>query len=105
MIPGFEVHFEPNDGEDEHDDETDSADYEGNGQEGHLNDEEEHLRMQCFCHTLQLTVGGGLQECKTNSCQSCSNRKTQELSTSYTLLNNLLHNVGLCRTLLSSLLE
>jgi hypothetical protein len=27
-------------------------------------DEEERLRMPCFCHTLQLTVGDGLKECE-----------------------------------------
>jgi len=63
VIPGFEAYFEPEDDEDEHD-ETDEADYEGNDEQNHVNDEEEHLRMPSFCHTLQLTVGDGLKECE-----------------------------------------
>ncbi|CAF4557278.1 unnamed protein product, partial [Didymodactylos carnosus] len=59
VIPGFEVYFEAEDD----DDETDAADCEGNDEQNHMNDEEERLRMPCFCHTLQLTVGDGLKEC------------------------------------------
>ena len=69
VILGFEVYFEPEDGEDEdedeHDDETDAAQYEENGEQNHVNDQEERLRMPCFSHTLQLTVGDGLKECET----------------------------------------
>ncbi|CAF1246540.1 unnamed protein product, partial [Didymodactylos carnosus] len=63
VIPGFEVYFEAEDDEDEHDDETDAADCERNDEQNHVNDEEERLCMPCFCYTLQLTVGGGLKEC------------------------------------------
>ncbi|CAF0722444.1 unnamed protein product [Rotaria sp. Silwood1] len=29
-----------------------------------MNDQEERLRIPCFSHTLQLTVGDGLKECE-----------------------------------------
>ncbi len=63
VIPGFEVYFEPEDDEDEHEhsDKTDATDYEGNGEQNHVNDQEERLRMPCFSHTLQLTIADGLK--------------------------------------------
>jgi hypothetical protein len=64
VIPGFEVYFEPEDDEDEHDDEIDTAAYEANSDQIHANDQEERLRMPCFSHTLQLTVADGLKECE-----------------------------------------
>ena len=64
VIPGFEVYFEPEDDEDEHDVEMDPVDNGEEDEENHINDQEERLRMPCFSHTLQLTVGDGLKECE-----------------------------------------
>ncbi|CAF3274319.1 unnamed protein product [Rotaria socialis] len=63
VIPGFEVYFEPEDDEDEHDDETENDEREEKDEQNNMNDQEERLRIPCFSHTLQLTVGDGLKEC------------------------------------------
>ena len=42
----------------------DPVDNEEEDEENHINDQEERLRMPCFSHTLQLTVGDGLKECE-----------------------------------------
>ena len=63
VIPGFEVYFEPEDDEDEHDDETEKEEFEEKDEQNNMYDQEERLRIPCFSHTLQLTVGDGLKEC------------------------------------------
>ncbi len=61
VIPGFEAYFEPEDDEDEYDDEADVVENDENSEQG---DQEERLRIPCFSHTLQLTVGDGLKDCE-----------------------------------------
>lgn len=61
VIPGFEVYVEPEDDEDEHDDAALSA---ANSEKTDAEDQEERLRIPCFSHTLQLTVGDGLKGCE-----------------------------------------
>lgn len=62
VIPGFEVYFEPEDDEDDEEDEESEECEEQDG-ETITNDAEERVRIPCFSHTLQLTVGDGLKEC------------------------------------------
>lgn len=64
VIPGFEVYFEPEDDDDEHDDDDDAALSEANSEQADAGDQEERLRIPCFSHTLQLTVGDGLKGCE-----------------------------------------
>jgi hypothetical protein len=63
IIPGFEAYFEPEDDEDEHGDEADAVVFDETSEENHTSDQDERLRIPCFSHTLQLTVGDGLKEC------------------------------------------
>ncbi|CAF0795955.1 unnamed protein product [Rotaria sp. Silwood1] len=55
-----QVMIKPQDDEDEHYDESEALEYKKNN----MNDQEERLRIPCFSHTLQLTVGDGLKECE-----------------------------------------
>ena len=59
VIPGFEVYFEPEDDEEE----EETEEYEEQDGETFTNDGEELVRIPCFSHTLQLTVGDSLNEC------------------------------------------
>ena len=63
VIPGFEVYFDPEDDDDEQTDEADGLEYGETSESSNMSDQEERLRIPCFSHTLQLTVGDGLKEC------------------------------------------
>ena len=65
IIPGYEVCFEPEEDDDEHEDdvETKNVNGEENGEQNNITDYEERLRIPCFSHTLHLTVADGLKEC------------------------------------------
>lgn len=66
VIPGFETYFEAEDDEDEQDEdvEANTTNSEENAGQNNLIDQDERLRMSCFSHTLQLSVGDGLKECE-----------------------------------------
>ncbi|CAF4068078.1 unnamed protein product, partial [Rotaria sordida] len=81
IIPGFEVYFEPEDDEDEHDYESDAAEHE----ENHMNDQDERLRLPCFSHTLHLTVGDGLKDCEIAKSTLAKVAKIAKLSHKSTL--------------------
>ena len=62
VVPGFEVYFEPED-DDEEASEEDEAQPGQQTEEFSIDEQEERLRIPCFAHTLQLTVGDGLKDC------------------------------------------
>ena len=64
MVPGFETYFDPEDDEEEETSE-DEQQSEGFSIDMNIEQHEEHLRIACFAHTLQLVVGDGLKECST----------------------------------------
>ncbi|CAF2309235.1 unnamed protein product [Rotaria sp. Silwood2] len=63
IIPGFEVYFELEDDDDEHDEETEKVECEEKREQTNLSGQEERLRIPCFSHILQLTVADGLKGC------------------------------------------
>jgi hypothetical protein len=64
VIPGFAVYFEPEDDDDEGDDEADEVNNEASDEQSDMDNPDERLRIPCFSHTLQLTVGDGLKDCE-----------------------------------------
>ncbi|CAF2484764.1 unnamed protein product [Rotaria sp. Silwood2] len=52
IIPGFEVYFELEDDDDEHDEETEKVECEEKREQTNLSGQEERLRIPCFSHIL-----------------------------------------------------
>ncbi len=62
-VPGFEAYFDPEDDDEEEASGDDEPRPEARSDDTNIDEQEGHLRIPCFAHTLQLSVSDGLKEC------------------------------------------